>query len=634
MPNQTANTVVVDTTRSQYAVQRPIPTTAVTLTDNFWQPRRGINRTVTIPSQFQHLEETDRLNNFRRAAGRKDLPFVGIFFNDSDIYKWLEAAASALPEDTDGTLAAMVDTTIDLIAAAQEPDGYLNTYFTYEKAGDRWKNLKDMHEMYCAGHLFQAAVAHYRATGSDKLLTVARRFADNIDSVFGPVEDGKRPGACGHPEAEMALVELARATGEARYTALAQHMVDVHGHKPSAIGGGDAYRQDHIPYRELADVTGHAVRMVYLAAGATDLYLESGEAALKTALLRQWENRTQKRMYVNGGLGARHEGEAFGKDYELPNARAYTETCAAIGGVMWDWRMLLATGEAKYADLIEHTLINAVLPGLSFDGQAYFYPNPLEADETYRRQPWFGCACCPPNVARLLAQLPGYFYTVADDAVSVHQYASGEATIPLANGLTVALRQATNYPWDGEIALTTETAGSFALRLRIPAWCETGASLMVNGTPVTTPLTPGAYAEVRRDWAAGDTVTLSLPMPVRYVQSHPYVTENSGQVAVLRGPLLYCLEHADNPGIDPRDVLLPTNAGSLTPVPASDLPGVMALIGEASVQALPDTWTGSLYRTLGSTAESQIVTRSITLVPYYAWANRAPGRMQVWLNRA
>ena len=634
MPTEATNTVVVDTTKSKYAVQRPIPTTAVQLTDMFWQPRREINRTVTIPSQFQHLEVTDRLNNFRRAAGRKDLEFVGIFFNDSDIYKWLEAAASALPDDTDGILASMVDTTIDLVAAAQEPDGYLNTYFTYEKAGDRWKNLKDMHELYCAGHLFQAAVAHYRATGSEKLLNVARRFADNIDSVFGPVEEGKRPGACGHPEAEMALVELARATGEARYTALAQHMVDVHGQKPSAIGGGDAYRQDHVPYRELADVTGHAVRMVYLAAGATDLYLESGEAALKDALDQQWENRTQKRMYVSGGLGARHEGEAFGKDYELPNARAYTETCAAIGGVMWDWRMLLATGEAKYADLIEHTLINAVLPGLSFDGQAYFYPNPLEADETYRRQPWFGCACCPPNVARLLAQLPGYFYTVADDAVSVHQYATGEATIPLANGLAVALRQATNYPWDGEIAITTETTGNYALRLRIPAWCESGAALTVNGTPVTTPLTPGTYAEVRRDWAAGDTVSLSLPMPVRYVQAHPYVTENSGQVAVLRGPLLYCMEQADNPGIDPRDVLLPTSADSLIPVPATDLPGVVALTSEAFVQSLPDTWTGSLYRTLGSASEPPTVTAPVTLVPYYAWANRASGRMQVWLNRA
>ncbi|MES2460268.1 MAG: beta-L-arabinofuranosidase domain-containing protein, partial [Armatimonadota bacterium] len=500
MPTDTPMTLVVDTTKSAYATQRPLPITAVKLTDTFWQPRREINRKITLPSQFKHLEETDRLNNFRRAAGRKDLQFVGIFFNDSDVYKWLEAASSALPEDTDRILTPMVETAIDAVAAAQEPDGYLNTYFTYEKAGDRWKNLKDMHELYCAGHLFQAAVAHYRATGSEKLLTVARRFADNIDSIFGAMEDGKRPGACGHPEAEMALVELARATGDFRYRDLAQHMVDVRGQKPGGVGSGSAYHQDHVPFRVLAEVTGHAVRMVYLSAGATDLYLESGEAALKSILDRQWDNRTQKRMYISGGLGSRHEGEAFGKDYELPNARAYTETCAAIGGVMWDWRMLLATGEAKYADSIEHTLINAVLPGLSLDGQAYFYPNPLEADATYRREPWFGCACCPPNVARLLAQLPGYFYTIAEDAITIHQYSTGTAQISLPDGRTVALRQETDYPWDGSIAVTTETPGEYTLRLRIPAWCEDGAALMVNGNPISDPLAPGTYAEIRRDW--------------------------------------------------------------------------------------------------------------------------------------
>jgi DUF1680 family protein len=633
MPTEPSNTIVVDTTKSPYAQQRPIPTTAVKLTDRFWQPRREINRTVTIPSQFKHLEETDRLNNFRRAAGRKDLEFVGIYFNDSDVYKWLEAAASALPEDSDGVLAPMVRTAIDVIAAAQESDGYLNTYFTYEKAADRWKNLKDMHELYCAGHLFQAAVAHYRSTGSDTLLNVARRFADNIDSVFGAPDAGKRPGACGHPEAEMALVELSRATNEPRYAALAQHMVDVHGQKPTAIGSGSAYHQDHIPFRELSEVIGHAVRMVYLAAGATDLYLESGEKELKDALDRQWVNRTQRRMYVSGGLGSRHEGEAFGKDYELPNARAYTETCAAIGGVMWDWRMLLATGEAKYADLIEHTLINAVLPGLSFDGQAYFYPNPLEADETYRRQPWFGCACCPPNVARLIAQLPGYFYTVTNDAISVQLYTASTAQIPLSNGTVVTLRQQTDYPWDGTITITTDTAGSYALRLRIPAWCEEGATLTVNGTPEPSPLTPDTYTEIRREWAAGDVVTLVLPMPVRYVEAHPHVTEDQGHIAVLRGPLLYCLEQADNPGIDPREVLLPSDPSAFSPTKATGLPDVTALTGKACIQPLVATWLGTLYRTVGKTTEPTAKSQTITLIPYYAWANREPGRMQVWLRR-
>jgi DUF1680 family protein len=601
MSSETPSTLVVDTTKSQYAVQRPIPTTAVTLTDGFWQPRREINRTVTLPSQFRHLEETDRLNNFRRAAGRKELEFVGIYFNDSDVYKWLEAASSALPEDRDGTLSRWSRPPIGVIAAAQESDGYLNTYFTYDKAQDRWGNLKDMHELYCAGHLFQAAVAHYRATGSDKLLNVARRFADCIDSVLGPAEEGKRPGACGHPEAEMALVELSRATGEPRYRDLAQHMVDTRGQKPSTIGSGSAYHQDNIPFRDLSEVIGHAVRMVYLAAGATDLYLESGEAALKDALDRQWKNRTERRTYVSGGLGSRHEGEAFGADFELPNARAYTETCAAIGAVMWDWRMLLATGDARYADTIEHTLINAVLPDCRSTGR-----RTSTRTRSKRTRPIDGNRGSAAPAARPMSR--AFWHSFPATSTPSRTMPSAFTSTPPGPH---RFRSQTAPPSPSDSRPTIpgtarsrsprRQLGNYALRLRVPAWCEEGATLSVNGTPADTPLTPGSYVEVRRDWAAGDTVRLLLPMPVRYVEAHPHVTEDQGHIAVLRGPVLYCAEQADNPGIDPRDVLLSTDPSAFTPADAANLPGIVALTGTAHVQPVRDSWTGSLYRTVGKT---------------------------------
>jgi DUF1680 family protein len=627
---------VVDASRSPHANLRPEPQNAVRLTDAFWQPRREANRTVTLPSQFRHIEETGRLDNFRRASGRKQIEkFEGIFFNDSDIYKWLEAAASALADGVDDAdLAAMVETAVDEVEAAQEADGYLNTYFTFDKAGERWTNLKDMHELYCAGHLFQAAVAHYRATGSERLLNVARRFADHIVRLFGP--EGK-PGACGHEEAELALVELFRATGERSYLEQAARFIAARGRKPSAVYGpgglNGAYHQDHVPYTELGEVTGHAVRMMYLAAGAADVFLENGDPALMEAMRRQWENMTGRRMYVSGGLGARWEGEAFGKDYELPNARAYAETCAAIGSVMWNWRLLLATGDAAYADLIEHTLYNAVLPGVSLDGQAYFYQNPLEDDGRHRRQPWFGCACCPPNVARLLAQLPGYFFaTDGDDTAYVHLYAANEATLTLGDGRPVRLSVDTRYPWDGAVTVTVDAAGGFALRLRVPAWAE-GATLAVNGEAQPAPA-PGTYAEVRRRWTPGDVVTLTLPMTARYVVAHPYVGEDAGRVAVLRGPLLYCAEGADHPGVDVRDMVLPASPDALTPATADGLPGdVVALRGLATV-APPDAgWEGHLYRTVGSSNDTAGTPTTATLVPYYAWANRAPGGMRVWLRR-
>jgi len=411
MNNESPRAVVVDTTNSPHARLRPVPLDAVSLNDAFWAPRLKINREVTLPSQYKQCEDTGRLDNFRRAAGTKDVPFQGIYFNDSDVYKWLEAVSWSLATHPDKGLAKLLQTAADAIEAAQQDDGYLDTYYMFERANERWSNLKDMHELYCAGHFIQGAVAHYRATGSSQMLDVATKLADLIGSVFAP---DKKVQTDGHPEIEMALVELARATGEDKYLKQAEFHVGVRGQ--GSIGGG-VYLQDHVPFRELHEVIGHAVRAIYLSAGATDLFLETGEAAVNTALAHQWDNMTQRRMHVSGGLGARYEGEAFGIDYELPNARAYTETCAAIASVMWNWRMLQHHGEARFADVMELALYNGVLSGLSLDGQSYFYQNPLADDGTHRRQEWFGCACCPPNIARLLASLTGYFYSVDNDSV-------------------------------------------------------------------------------------------------------------------------------------------------------------------------------------------------------------------------
>lgn len=617
--------VVVDTSRSPHARLRPVPLTAVTLSDSFWAPRRHLNRQVSLPAQYRFLEETGRLDNFRRVAGQADRPFQGYYYNDSDVYKWLEAVAWALATDPDPDLIRMADGVIDLVAAAQQPDGYLNTYFALERAGGRWSNLRDMHELYCAGHLIQAAVAHHRATGNGRLLQVARRLADHIGTTFA-----QRPATPGHPEVEMALVELSRETGDPTYRHLARHFLDNRG---QGLIGGQEYHLDHQPFRQMEQLAGHAVRALYLCAGATDLYAETGEPTLRAALDRLWRNMVTRQVYVSGGVGARHDGEALGKGYELPNERAYAETCAAIANVMWNWRLLALEGDARYADALETALYNAFLAGISLDGTAYFYDNPLADDGTHRRQPWFGCACCPPNVARLLAALPGYLYHLSPEGVWVHLYAESTARLQMEDGRTVRILQHTRYPWDGAVGLEVEGEGTFSLFLRIPAWCETGASLRVNDRPLAAAPIPGTYAEIRRTWQPGDAVHLDLPMPVRRVECHPYVAENTGRVALLRGPLLYCIEGADQPGLDLRDLLLPADAPLAAKV-HPDLPGgIVALHGPARLAPPDDGWQGRLYRpAYPHSPRTDGRTIEITAIPYYAWANRQPGPMQVWLR--
>lgn len=641
---------VVDLTHSPQARLRPVPLSSVTLDDAFWAPRLKRNRETTLPSQYQQCEETGRLDNFRRASGKKDIPFEGIYFNDSDVYKWLEAASYSLgTHPDDANLRRMVDEAISEIVDAQDPNGYLNTYFSVDRVGERWTNLRDMHELYCAGHLFQAAVAHFRATSETRLLDVATRFADHICDTFGPQG---REGTCGHEEIEMALVELSRTTGNKRYLEQAQRFIDLRGHGLlGKVDGhfGNNYCQDHVPFRDLRDVTGHAVRMMYLDCGAADVYAETGEKALKDAIDAQWHNMTTRRMYVTGGLGSRYEGEAFGKDYELPSDRAYTETCAAIGSFMWNWRLLNITGEARYADLMELTLYNAILPGLSLDGSHYFYQNPLADDGTHRRQAWFGCACCPPNVARLLASLPGYFYSTGpwrgEIRAYVHLYATGTATLssPEWRGHTLSLRQETNYPWAGDITITiTEAPEDVAARifLRVPPWADAGAAIQVNDEAPRAyvrqdgdngEFTPHQYAQVSRKWNAGDTLRLTLPMSVRKLAANPRVVDIGGQAALMRGPLVYCVEQADHADIDVRDLILGSGA-DFSPEQRPDLlGGVTVLRHENALADDPKLWEQTLYQPLEDATGGVMQTTALTAIPYYAWANREPGPMRVWL---
>jgi DUF1680 family protein len=640
----------VDTAASPNAAHRPVPIGDVRLTDGLLAPRLRINRDVTIPSQFRHLEDTNRFRNFRRAAGGFDGPFDGIYFNDSDLYKWLEAAASAIasdPDDDSSDLITMIDIAIGLIERAQDTDGYLNTYFSIDRDDERWTNLRDKHELYCAGHLIQAAIAHHRATGDDRLLSVAKRFADVICDLFGPAAEGKREQTDGHEEIEMALIELYRETGQQKYLEGARFFLDIRG--MGTIGGSE-YHQDATPIRKQSQMVGHAVRAVYLNAGATDLLAEEDDPPLRAALDLMWTNMTTRRGYVSGGIGSRWDDEAFGADFELPNERAYTESCAAIGAIMWAWRMLTLRAEdnTRYADWIEHSLFNAVLPGLSLDGQAYFYQNPLADDGVHRRQPWFGCACCPPNVARIMSQWPGYFYSVTSrrfpesdgrhDSVWLHLFANGVSIIPLDDGGSVTLKQITRYPWDGHIAIEIvdlANAGDFTLQVRIPGWVE-DAAVEINGERLPRgEAASGQYATMRRVWNVGDVVHVHLPMPVQRIVSHPRVAENLGRVALRRGPLLYCVEAADHPIGDIRDLVLADDAPIVAAFRPDLLGGVEVLTADAELQSAAPGWDDALYRSLDSQARDRPARSSVTLtaIPYYAWANRGSGPMTVWLRR-
>jgi DUF1680 family protein len=618
------STFVLDTSKSPYSKLHPVSVEDVHLEDSFWAPRLRMLHETTIPTQYRLMEETGRLFNFRRASGKEKGDFKGFFFNDSDVYKWLEAVAFSLANNPDEKLYTLAKKVIAEIGDAQDKDGYLDTYSTFERKKDRWTNLRDLHELYCAGHLIQAAVAFYRATGNHELLDIACRVADHAISVFGP---NKLVGIPGHPEIEMALVELYRTTGEKTYLELSKFFIDKRG---LGVIGGSQYHIDHKPFRELTEIVGHAVRSLYLNCGAADIYLETGEQALWDALVRLWRSMTERKMYVTGGVGSRYEGEAFGEDFELPNARAYNETCAAIANIMWNWRMLMATGEAKYSDVMELALYNGFLSGLSLDGKEYFYVNPLADSGKHRRQKWFECACCPPNIARLLESLPGYFYSISPEGIRTHLYAQSLTELDLS-GKSVTIAQRTKYPWDGEIDLHLQPAeeDSFSLFLRIPGWCRK-AEILVNSQPLKASIQPGSYVEIRRLWKSGDIVHLSLAMPIERVTCHPYVMENTDRVVLKRGPLVYCAEQADNPDCDIWSLMLPSDFLLEDKWEPNLLNGIVVIKGKALAVDIKE-FTDHLYRKpTNALPKTSLV--QFTAIPYHVWANREPGPMIVWFR--
>jgi hypothetical protein len=606
---------------------QPVPFTAVAIDDPFWAPRLRVNRRTTLATQYRHCQMTGRLAAFRLKwkPGQPNPPHC---FWDSDVAKWVEAAAYSLATHPDPALARRLDAVVDLIIRAQQPDGYLNPHYTVVEPGQRWTNLRDGHELYSAGHLIEAAVAHFQATGQRKLLDALCRYADYIGQTFGP---DKKRGYCGHEEIELALVKLHRLTGQRRYLDLARYFVDERGRQPhyfdlEARARGEkskrppdhSYTQSHLPVREQTRVVGHAVRAMYLYCAMADLAGELGDAALRRAGERLWTHLSERHLYLTGGIGSSRHNEGFTCDYDLPNETAYAETCAAIGLVFWNHRLLQLDGDRRYADLMERALYNGVLSGVALDGQKFFYENPLASTGRHHRQDWFGCACCPPNIARLLASLGQYIYSQHDHNLAVHLYVQSRVELP---GLR--LRQETNYPWDGRITLHVEpaTAARFCIRLRIPAWCRR-ATLRVNGQRRPIRLQRG-YALLTRPWRAGDRVELDLAMPVERIYAHPRVRQNCGRVALQRGPVVYCLEQTDN-GPDLNALSLPARS-KLTPRWQPKLLGGVVTIQGRALRTVPGP-------TLYTTAPGKRRPCRITAIPYYAWDNRAPGEMLVWLR--
>jgi hypothetical protein len=597
-----------------------------------WQER---NATATLPHCVERLEAGGNLDNVRRVVGRGDREFAGLWFADSDIYKTVEAVAWELARPSslarDG-LRALLDDVGALLSAAQDSDGYLNSYFQTGHRDQQWQELRWSHELYCAGHLIQAAVAAARVGVGARLVAVARRFADLLVERFGA---GGADAVCGHPEIETALVELYRVTGHAPYLALARRFVELRG--GGLLGEdpmGRQYYQDHLPVLEAAEVTGHVVRQLYLLAGVVDVAVETGDRALLGAAERLWTSAYTTKTYVTGVHGSRHRDEAFGDPYELPPDRAYGETCAAIASFQWNWRMLLATGGHRYADEMERVLHNGIAGATAIDGRHFFYSNPLHLraghdgsneDAPSRRLPWYSCPCCPPNLARLMASLHAYLATADDTGVQIHLY--GSATLRVGDA-EVSVR--TQYPWDGRIELTVRSApdGPWTLALRIPDWCA-DYTVEVDGGPVEAGPEDG-YLRLTRRWAPGSTVLLDLRMPARMLAAHPYVDAVRGCVALARGPLVYCLEQADlPPGTALEDVRLDTTEPARI-VEARDPATIpVALRARGTVAVAPSS---QLYRDHGPRAAAAgAVPVALTAVPYFLWGNRAPGPMRVWI---
>ena len=642
--NQSASVLIKDTQGSR-AAHACVPVGNVRLRSGHLADRMATNRSVSLPTQLERLNETGALENFRIAAGASGAAYRGYVFSDSDVYKWVEAASWSLVSEHDADLESSLDDVISMIESAQMDDGYLNTSYQVQKPAERFTNLRDDHELYCAGHLIQAAIANYRCTGNDRLLKVAARFADLVCDLFGR---GKSECVDGHAEIELALIELYREQGEERYLHTAKYFL---GRRGEGSIGGKEYHQDATPLRDQRAMVGHAVRAVYLNAAGTDLVHETVDHEMRRAQFAMLTDLITRKSYVTGGIGSRHEGEAFGLDYELPNNRAYAESCAAIGAVMWLWRLLMleTKDDSSIADAIERIIYNAVLPGVSLGGDEYFYHNPLrDEDGSIRRQPWFACACCPPNIARFIAQMPGYFASATSsrhgesdarrDVIWIHQFADADLTIPLLGGGEVDLSMTTRYPWDGGIQIEVtglRNAEAGTIQVRVPDWAL-NAYATLNGEPLPeAEAAPGQYLTISRHWKVGDVVTLTLPMPVRRIVAHPRVANNTGRIALMRGPLVYCIEETDNEIGDVRDVVLHDEV-LVTAANRPELLGdVVTLSSHAMLESPAPAWDRALYRNVdlsgGDSAGMSEV--QIHAIPYMLWANRGAGPMTIWLRR-
>ncbi len=581
-----------------------VPFTDVKVQDAFWAPRIQINREKSLPHNFQWCEQTGRFSNFAKAAGLVEGKFEGIYFNDSDVYKVLEGASYSLADHPDPKLEKMVDDVIAKIAAAQFDNGYLNSYYTLVEPDKKWTNCRVMHELYCAGHLIEGAVAHYRATGKRTLLDVAIKFADRIDARFGPDKVYDVPG---HEELELALVKLFQVTGDRRYMKLSQFFLDIRGDKSKRELYGE-YCQDHLPVRQQSEIVGHAVRAMYLYAGVADVAGYTGDQAYIEAMGRLWESVVMRKMYITGGIGVQHHGEGFSGDYNLPNADAYAETCAAIGLALWAHRLNLMHGDSQYADVLERALYNGILSGIGLDGKHFFYVNPLASSGGHHRQPFFPCACCPSNVVRFVPSLPGYVYAQGKDGVYVNLYVAGTGKITTPIGTEVTIEQETRYPWDGKVRLVMkmEEPTDFPMWLRIPDWCQ-GATLAVNGQQRKKLLIRNGYARACRLWKDGDVIELNLPMPVQRIEAHPLVKADTGRVALQRGPIVYCFEGVDNGRVN--NIMLPHDP-KFSIEHRDDLLGGVTVIKCTNRDA-----------------------RELTAVPYHAWDHRDAGGMIVWVRQ-
>jgi uncharacterized protein len=631
----------------EQTVVSPLGLDQVKITGGFWGDWQRQNRAVTTPHALDRLEWQGAIENMRRMTGPdRTAAHQGLWFSDSDVYKVLEGVSWDLGREPSAELSDALSRLAAVIREAQEADGYINTFV---QAGHdvRWDNLVKSHEFYCIGHLIQAAVAHKRSTGSDELMSIARRAADCVVRDFG---EGRRKDTDGHPEIEMALVELYRETGESSYLDLAQQLVDARGHGVLDTRGhfDSTYYQDATPVRQQTTVVGHAVRALYLLSGVVDLYLETGERALLDSAVRQWESMVATKLYLTGAVGSRFEGEAFGEEYELPQDLVYGETCATIASIMVSWRLLLVTGESRFADLIERALHNLVAASTSIERTGFFYNNPAQrrvarpAAPTHMRPQrpeapgtrpqWFECPCCPPNIMRTIASLAGYVATRTDTGVQVHQYLPTTLTAPVA-GATVGLAMATRYPIDGVVEVTvTETGESpWTLALRVPGWCR-GATVAVNGSAVDAVVGERGYVELTRAWHAGDAVTLSMPMPLRLTVSHPSADAVRGAVAVERGPVVYCFESPDQPdGVDLNHVELLVDQ-PLSQALRPDFLGQPVVVATVQAIARDDSgWRRTGWATLGE--EPAAVGRQVelTAIPYHLWANRGPSVMRIFV---